>query len=209
MNFGAPVAPAPMGNDVVNLSKGEVVNLSKIVPTLKNAMIGLGWDENDSTGDSYDLDAEAFLCGANDLCKPANFIFYNNLINSNGSVKHMGDNLTGGGDGDCEQIFVNLKELPDDISKVVFTVTIHLAEQRRQSFGQVQNAFIRLVDLDTNEEVVRYNLTEDYSVETALIVAEICRGSNGWEFKAVGTGFSNGLQALCSHFGINAQHKQG
>ncbi|MBQ7522234.1 MAG: TerD family protein [Clostridia bacterium] len=188
----------------ISLSKGQKVSLTKGNPSLKNIMVGLGWDVNAfDSGADFDLDASAFLVGANGRCTTEkDFIFYGNLEHTSGAVKHMGDNLTGGGDGDDEQIFVDLKGVPNNISKIAFTVTIYDAESRRQNFGQISNAFIRIVDEATGQEIVRYDLTEDFSIETAIVVGELYRHNNEWKFNAIGSGFQGGLAALCGHYGI-------
>lgn len=208
--FNGGGAPASMGassnGGVVSLSKGQKVSLSKMAPSLKKCLIGLGWDTNRySGGYDFDLDASVFLCDANGRAQPNNFIFYNNLIGPNGSVQHMGDNLTGEGEGDDEQIKIDLDLIPDYISKIAITVTIHEADIRRQNFGLVENSYIRLVDDTNGKEVLRFNLGEDFSVETALVVAEIYRKDNGWSFNAIGSGFSGGLKALCANYGIQAE----
>ncbi len=188
----------------ISLSKGQKVSLTKGNPSLKNIMVGLGWDVNAfDSGADFDLDASAFLVGANGRCiTEKDFIFYGNLEHTSGAVKHMGDNLTGGGDGDDEQIFVDLKGIPNNIAKIAFTVTIYDAESRRQNFGQISNAFIRIVDEATGQEIVRYDLTEDFSIETAIVVGELYRHNNEWKFNAIGSGFQGGLAALCGHYGI-------
>lgn len=201
----APAAVPTMSAGVVSLSKGQKVSLAKVAPALKNIMVGLGWDEQQfDNGYPFDLDAAAFLCGPNNMSSPENFIFYNNLVGAGGSVQHMGDNLTGNGDGDDEQIFVKLDQVPANIEKIAFTVTIHEADIRRQNFGQISNAFIRLVDNDTGSEVIRYDLTEDFGTETAIVVGELYRHNGEWKFSAVGAGFAGGLLALCKHYGIEA-----
>lgn len=189
----------------INLSKGQKVDLTKGNPGLKNIMVGLGWDVNAfDSGVAFDLDAAAFMCGANGKC-PADtdFIFYSNLEHSSGSVKHMGDNLTGEGEGDDEQIQIDLSKIPANIEKVAFTVTIYDAENRKQNFGQVSNAFIRIVDEATNTELIRYDLGEDFSIETAVVVGELYRNNGEWKFNAIGSGFQGGLRALCGHYGID------
>ena len=188
----------------INLSKGQKVDLTKGNPGLTKIMVGLGWDVNAfDSGSAFDLDAAAFLVGANGKCPTErDFIFYGNLKHSTGAVEHMGDNLTGEGDGDDEQIQVDLTKIPDSIDKIAFTVTIYEAEQRRQNFGQVSNAYIRIVDSDTNKELIRYDLGEDFSIETAIVVGEIYRHGGGWKFNAVGSGFQGGLAALCANYGI-------
>lgn len=188
----------------INLSKGQKVDLTKGNPGLKNIMVGLGWDVNAyDSGSAFDLDAAAFMLGENGKCPTEKeFVFYGNLEHLSGSVKHMGDNLTGEGDGDDEQIQVNLKEIPSNVSRVAFTVTIYDAEQRRQNFGQVSNAFIRIVDESNGQELIRYDLGEDFSIETAVVVGELYRHNGEWKFNAIGSGFQGGLAALCGHYGI-------
>lgn len=188
----------------INLSKGQKVDLTKGNPGLKNIMIGLGWDVNAfDSGADYDLDASAFMVAGNGKCPTEKeFIFYGNLEHSSGSVKHMGDNRTGDGEGDDEQIQVDLSAIPENVSKVAFTVTIYEAEQRHQNFGQISNAFIRIVNEVTGEEIVRYDLSEDFSIETAIVVGELYRHNGEWKFNAIGSGFQGGLAALCGHYGI-------
>ena len=188
----------------INLSKGQKVDLTKGNPGLKNIMVGLGWDVNAyDSGAAFDLDAAAFMAGENGKCpRETDFIFYGNLEHQSGSVKHMGDNLTGEGDGDDEQIQVDLSKIPENISKIAFTVTIYDAEARRQNFGQVSNAFIRIVDEATGTELIRYDLGEDFSIETAVVVGELYRYNGEWKFNAIGSGFQGGLAALCGHYGI-------
>ena len=191
----------------INLSKGQKVNLTKGNPGLKNVVVGLGWDVNAfDTGGSFDLDAAAFLLGANGkVTKTEDFVFYGNLTHPSGSVQHVGDNLTGDGDGDDEQIKINLANVPAEIEKIAFTVTIYDAEQRHQNFGQVNNAFIRIYNEDNGEELLRYDLGEDYSIETAVVFAELYRNNGEWKFNAIGSGYSGGLAALCGSYGIDAQ----
>lgn len=188
----------------INLSKGQKVDLTKTNPGLKSIMVGLGWDVNAfDTGAAFDLDASAFLLGENGQTpSEKEFIFYGNLEHTSGSVKHMGDNLTGSGEGDDEQIFVDLASVPSNISRIAFTVTIYDADVRRQNFGQVSNAFIRIVNNETGEEIIRYDLGEDFSIETAVVVGELYRNNGEWKFNAIGSGFQGGLAALCGHFGI-------
>ena len=188
----------------INLQKGQKVDLTKGNPSLKNIMAGLGWDVNAfDSGADFDLDAAAFMVGENGKCPTEReFIFYGNLEHNSGAVKHMGDNLTGGGDGDDEQIEVDLTIIPANVSRVVFTVTIYDAELRRQNFGQVSNAFIRIVDTATGSELIRYDLGEDFSIETAVVVGELYRHNGEWKFNAIGSGFQGGLAALCGHYGI-------
>ena len=188
----------------INLSKGQKVDLTKGNASLKHIMVGLGWDVNAfDSGADFDLDASAFMCGANGKCPTEKeFVFYGNLEHPSGAVKHQGDNLTGEGEGDDEQIFVDLKAIPENIDKIAFTVTIYEAQERRQNFGQVSNAYIRIVDEDTNQEVIRYDLGEDFSIETAIVVGELYRHNGEWKFNAIGSGFQGGLAALCGHYGI-------
>ena len=188
----------------ISLQKGQKVDLTKGNTTLKHVLVGLGWDVNRYDGGfAFDLDASAFLLGANGQTPNTDaFIFYGNLKHPSGAVEHMGDNLTGEGDGDDEQIMVDLTKIPDSIEKIAFTVTIYEAEERRQNFGQVDNSFIRIVDNDTGKELIRYDLGEDFSIETAIVVGEIYRHGGGWKFNAVGSGFQGGLAALCANYGI-------
>ena len=188
----------------INLSKGQKVDLTKGNASLKHIMVGLGWDVNTfDSGSDFDLDASAFMCGANGKCPTEKeFVFYGNLEHPSGAVKHQGDNLTGEGDGDDEQIFVDLKAIPESVDKIAFTVTIYEAQERRQNFGQVSNAYIRIVDEDTNQELIRYDLGEDFSIETAIVVGELYRHNGEWKFNAIGSGFQGGLAALCGHYGI-------
>lgn len=188
----------------INLSKGQRIDLTKSNPGLKKAIIGLGWDTNKySGGYDFDLDASAFLVGANGkVNNDKDFIFYNNLQGGNGSVIHTGDNRTGDGEGDDEQILIDFSKVPEDIHTVAITVTIHDAIQRVQNFGQVSNAYVRLVNEETNEEVLRYDLAEEFSIETALVVCEIYRHEGEWRFNAVGSGFQGGLAALCTNYGL-------
>jgi tellurium resistance protein TerD len=188
----------------VSLTKGQRVSLEKISPGLSEVFIGLGWDvKATDTGSDFDLDSSLFLLGANEkLISDNHFIFYNNLTSPDPdkSVQHMGDNLTGAGEGDDEIIKINLKKVPNDVQKILVTVTIHEAQQRHQNFGQVQNAFVRLVDAQTQQEAVRYDLVEDYSIETALIMAELYRKDGEWRLNAVGSGYQGGLQALLDRY---------
>lgn len=188
----------------INLSKGQKVDFTKGNASLKHIMVGLGWDVNAfDSGADFDLDASAFMCGANGKCPTEKeFVFYGNLEHPSGAVKHQGDNLTGEGDGDDEQIFVDLKAIPESVDKIAFTVTIYEAQERRQNFGQVSNAYIRIVDEDTNQELIRYDLGEDFSIETAIVVGELYRHNGEWKFNAIGSGFQGGLAALCGHYGI-------
>lgn len=188
----------------ISLSKGQKVDLTKGNPGLSKIMVGLGWDVNAfDSGTSFDLDTAAFMTGANGKCpSEKEFIFYGNLEHTSASVKHLGDNLTGNGDGDDEQIIIDLSLIPANVEKIAFTVTIYDAETRRQNFGQVSNSFIRIVDERTGQELIRYDLGEDFSIETAVVVGELYRHNGEWKFNAMGSGFQGGLAALCGHFGI-------
>jgi tellurium resistance protein TerD len=188
----------------ISLSKGQKVDLTKGNPGLKKIMVGLGWDVNAfDTGADFDLDAAAFMLGENGKCPTdKDFVFYGNLVHPTESVKHMGDNLTGSGEGDDEQILVDLEKVPANIQKIAFTVTIYESDKRNQNFGQVSNAFIRLVDETNGSEVIRYDLGEDFSIETAVVVGELYRHNGEWKFNAIGSGFQGGLAALCGHYGI-------
>lgn len=188
----------------ISLAKGGNVSLSKEAPGLTRIMIGLGWDERATDGAEFDLDASAFILGGNDRVRSDNdFIFYNNLRSTDGSVEHAGDNRTGGGDGDDEQIKVDLSRVPADVQKVAVTVTIHDGESRRQNFGMVSNAFIRVVDEGSGREITRYDLNEDASIETAMIFGEVYRNGADWKFRAVGQGFKGGLAPLARNYGVN------
>ena len=183
----------------IQLSKGQRIDLTKNDPTLQKIVIGLGWDVKQfDGGQDYDLDASAFILNASGKCRSdLDFIFYNNLQSSDGSVIHTGDNRTGEGDGDDEQIKIDLSKIPQDVQKVAITVTIHDAEVRHQNFGQIANAFVRLVNEDTGVEVLRYDLGEDFSIETAVVFCEIYKHGNDWKFNAVGSGYQGGLQVTC------------
>lgn len=189
----------------ISLNKGGKLSLSKEAPDLKKVLVGLGWDARATDGADFDLDASAFLLDANGKVRSdADFIFYNQLKSPCGSVQHTGDNRTGAGEGDDEAVMVDLTRVPADVQKITFTVTIHEADQRRQNFGQVGNAFIRLVNAETNIEVARYDLGEDASTETAMIFGELYRHNDEWKFKAIGQGFANGLAGVCGNFGVEA-----
>lgn len=191
----------------ISLQKGQRVDLTKDRPSLKNVLIGLGWDINHYDGETdFDLDASAFMTKANGKVGNENdFIFYGNLNHVSGSVQHMGDNRTGEGDGDDEVIKVQLDKIPSDYDTISFTVTIYEAEKRLQNFGMVENAYVRLIDEDTGEELVRFDLAEDFSTETALVVAEIYKRDGQWKFAAIGSGYDGGLKALCKEYGIDAE----
>lgn len=188
----------------INLQKGQRVDLTKGNAGLTSLLVGLGWDVNRySGGESFDLDAAAFLLGENGkVTQDTDFVFYNNLRHESGAVEHLGDNLTGEGDGDDEQIKLNLPGIPAKYQRIAFTVTINEAEERKQNFGQVDNAFIRIVNEVTGEELLRFDLGEDFSTETAVIFAELYRHNGEWKFSAVGNGFQGGLAALCNQYGI-------
>ena len=187
----------------ISLSKGGNVSLSKESPGLDEIIVGLGWDVRATDGQDFDLDASAFLLkGDGKVRSDGDFCFYNNK-DVGGAVIHQGDNRTGEGDGDDEQIKIVLSKTPADVEKVAVAVTIHDGESRGQSFGQVSNAFIRIVDAKTGTEIVRYDLSEDASVETAMILGEVYRNAGDWKFRAVGQGFKGGLGPLATHFGVN------
>lgn len=190
---------------MISLFKGQKVDLTKGNPGLSKIVVGLGWDVNKYDGGSaFDLDTAAFMLASNGKVQSdSDFVFYNNLRHSSGSVQHMGDNLTGIGEGDDEQIKVELLKVPAGIDKIAFTATIHEAEERRQNFGQVSNAYIRIIDEAKNVELIRYDLGEDFSVETAVVVGELYRHGSEWKFNAIGSGFKGGLRALCQNFGVN------
>lgn len=190
----------------ISLQKGQKIDLTKTNPGLTKVLVGLGWDTNKYDGGAdFDLDSAAFLLGdSGKVNSDADFVFYGNLKHVSGSVEHLGDNLTGAGDGDDEQIKVDLAAVPANVTKIDFTVTIYDAEARRQNFGQVSNAFIRIVNEATGEELLRFDLGEDFSIETAVVVAELYRNNGEWKFNAIGSGFSGGLAALCQNFGVNA-----
>ncbi len=188
----------------ISLNKGGNLSLSKTDPSLNQVLIGLGWDVRATDGADFDLDASAFLLAANDKVRgETDFIFYNQTRSPEGSVEHTGDNRTGEGDGDDEAVKINLAKVPADVQKIAITVTIHDAESRGQNFGQVQNAFIRVVNDQTNVEIVRFDLNEDYSTETAMIFGELYRHNNEWNFRAVGQGYNGGLSAMCRQYGIS------
>ncbi|MCI8578327.1 MAG: TerD family protein [Lachnospiraceae bacterium] len=191
----------------VNLSKGQRVSLDK---NMTMALVGLGWDTNRYDGGAdFDLDASAFMLGANGkVRKDEDFIFYGNLQSSDGSVRHTGDNLTGDGDGDDEVLIIDFSKVPADVQKIAITVTIYDALVRRQNFGQVSNAYVRVARMANENdmigtEVLKFDLAEEFSVETALVVCEIYKNGNDWKFNAVGAGYQGGLEALCRSFGVN------
>lgn len=188
----------------VSLSKGGNVNLSKEAPGLKTVKVGLGWDARATDGADFDLDASVFMLNASGKVRgDGDFIFYNNLKSAHGSIVHQGDNLTGAGEGDDEEVHVALSSIPTGIEKLTFAVTIHDAESRRQNFGMVSNAFIRVVNQDGGKELARYDLSEDASTETAMIFGEMYRAGTEWKFKAIGQGYAGGLRPLASSMGVN------
>jgi len=188
----------------ISLTKGGNVNLSKEAPGLNKIAVGLGWDARATDGAAFDLDASAFLIKADGKVRSDNdFCFFNNKVVADGAVQHTGDNTTGVGEGDDETIRVELTKIPAELDKVVFTVTIYDAEARKQNFGQVNHAYIRIINEENSQEIARYDLSEDASIETAMIFGEIYRIGSEWKFKAVGQGFAGGLAALAKNFGIN------
>ncbi len=188
----------------LSLSKGGNLSLTKADPGLTKILVGLGWDARSTSGGDVDLDASAFLLGATGKVRSdGDFIFYNQLTSADGSVEHTGDNRTGEGDGDDEAVKVDLARVPQDVSRIIFPVTIHDADSRRQNFGMVKGAFIRVVNGDTNVEVARYDLSEDASTETAMIFGEVYRNGAEWKFRAVGQGYAGGLLALAKDHGVN------
>ncbi|MDX3076314.1 TerD family protein [Streptomyces sp. NPDC088354] len=188
----------------VSLSKGGNVSLTKEAPGLTAVTVGLGWDVRTTTGTDFDLDASALLVNADSkVVSDKHFIFFNNLKSPEGSVEHTGDNLTGEGEGDDEQVKVNLSTVPAEVEKIVFPVSIYDAESRQQSFGQVRNAFIRVVNQADNNELARYDLSEDASTETAMVFGELYRNGAEWKFRAVGQGYASGLRGIAQDFGVN------
>ena len=191
----------------ISLQKGQKVSLTKDRPGLSKVVVGLGWDVNAfDSGADFDLDAAAFLVGENGKCPTEKeFIFYGNLEHKSGAVKHMGDNLTGEGEGDDEQIKIELANIPENITRIAFTVTIYEAESRNQNFGQVNNAFIRIYDEIKGEEILRYDLGEDFSIETAAVFGELYKNGGEWKFNAIGSGYQGGLAALCGNYGVEVE----
>jgi tellurium resistance protein TerD len=189
----------------VSLSKGGNVSLTKEAGgTLTSVLVGLGWDARSTTGADFDLDASALMCNADGkVLSDGHFVFFNNLKSPDGSVEHTGDNLTGEGDGDDEALTVNLANVPAECTKIVFPVTIYDAESRGQSFGQVSNAFIRIVNQSGGSELARYDLTEDASTETAMLFGELYRNAAEWKFRAVGQGYASGLRGIATDYGVN------
>jgi tellurium resistance protein TerD len=188
----------------VSLSKGQKVDLTKTNPGMSKVVVGLGWDTNKyDGGNDFDLDSSVFLLGDNGKVTSENdFVFYNNTTGADGAVVHTGDNRTGEGDGDDEQVKINLSSVPANIQRITFTITIHDGEARNQNFGQVSNAYARILNEDTGEELIRYDLGEDFSIETALVVGELYRHNGEWKFSAIGSGYQGGLAALAKDFGL-------
>ena len=188
----------------VSLTKGGNVSLTKAAPNLTSIGVGLGWDVRSTAGHGFDLDASALALGeTHKVLGDEYFVFFNNLKSPDGSIEHQGDNLTGEGEGDDEVVTVNLVGVPAQVLSIVFAVSIYDAETRQQSFGQVRNAYIRVVDLASDIELARYDLTEDASVETAMVFGEVYRSNAEWKFRAVGQGYSNGLAGIARDFGVN------
>ncbi len=191
----------------ISLQKGQKVSITKGNPGLTNVVVGLGWDINKfDTGGAFDLDTAAFLLtDSGRVSTQDDFIFFGNLKHPTGCVQHLGDNLTGAGDGDDEQIKINLSLVPSSITKIALTVTIYDAEVRSQNFGQVNNAFIRIYNEVTGEEILRYDLGEDFSIETAAVFGELYKYGDEWKFNAIGSGYQGGLAALCNNYGIEVE----
>lgn len=191
----------------INLQKGQKVSLTKENPGLNHVVIGLGWDINQyDTGGDFDLDAAAYLLtDTGRVSRQEDFVFYGNLTHPSGAIQHMGDNTTGAGEGDDEQIKMNLSLMPDHITRIAFTATIYDAESRRQNFGQINNAFIRIYNETNGEELLRYDLGEDFSIETAVVFGEIYKNNGEWKFNAIGSGYQGGLAALCANYGVEVE----
>ena len=188
----------------VTLAKGGNVSLSKAAPNLTKVAVGLGWDARSTSGADFDLDASALVTGAErKVLSDLHFVFYNNLRSPDGSIEHTGDNLTGEGDGDDEVINVDLPAVPPNVTNIFFPVSIHDADARLQSFGQVTNAYIRVVDLSNGSELARYDLSEDASTETAMLFGELYRHNGEWKFRAVGQGYASGLAGIARDYGVN------
>ena len=189
----------------IQLKKGQKIDLTKGNPGLKHIRLGLGWDTNMfDGGDDFDLDVSLFMVGkSGKVEQDEDFIFYNNLKHPSEAVEHLGDNRTGDGDGDDEEMLVDFSKMPDRIEKIAVTVTIYEAKERRQNFGQVNNSYVRLLNSDNDEELLRYDLGEDFSIETAVVVCEIYKNNGEWKFSAEGAGFEGGLEALCKQYGLN------
>jgi tellurium resistance protein TerD len=188
----------------VSLAKGGNVSLTKAAPNLTAVLVGLGWDVRATTGADFDLDASALLLnGEGKVLSDQHFVFFNNLLSPDGSVEHTGDNLTGEGEGDDEAVKVNLTMVPVECERIVFPVSIYDADNRGQAFGQVRNAFIRIVNQADNAELARYDLSEDASTETAMVFGELYRYQGEWKFRAVGQGYASGLAGIAMDFGVN------
>jgi tellurium resistance protein TerD len=188
----------------VSLAKGGNVSLSKEAPGLTTVIVGVGWDVRATTGVDFDLDASALMIGrSGKVLTDQHFVFFNNLTSPDGTVEHTGDNLTGEGEGDDEQVRVDLAAMSPDVEKIIFPVTIYDADTRRQSFGQVANAFIRVVNADGNREITRFDLSEDASTETAMIFGELYRQQGDWKFRAIGQGYASGLRGIATDYGVN------
>ncbi|CAM3501041.1 TerD family protein [Cytobacillus oceanisediminis] len=188
----------------VSLSKGQKVDLTKTNPGMTKVVVGLGWDTNKyDGGNDFDLDSSVFLLGDNGkVTSEGDFVFYNNTTGAGGAVVHTGDNRTGEGDGDDEQVKIDLANVPASVQRITFTITIHDGEARNQNFGQVSNSYVRILNEDSGEELIRYDLGEDFSIETALVVGELYRHNGEWKFSAIGSGYQGGLAALAKDFGL-------
>lgn len=188
----------------ISLSKGQKVDLTKTNPGLSKVVVGLGWDTNKYDGGTdFDLDSSVFLLAdTGKVASDADFVFYNNATGANGAVVHTGDNRTGAGDGDDEQVKIELSAVPASIQRITFTITIHDADTRSQNFGQVSNAYARIFNEESNEELIRFDLGEDFSIETAIVVGELYRHSGEWKFSAIGSGYQGGLASLATDFGL-------
>lgn len=191
----------------VCLQKGQKVSITKDNPGLSKIVVGLGWDVNTfDTGGDFDLDTAAFLLtDSGKISRPEDFVFFGNLKHPSGCAEHLGDNRTGAGEGDDEQIRIELAKAPAEISKIAFSVTIYEAEQRHQNFGQVSNAYIRIYNEATGEEMLRYDLGEDFSIETAAVFGELYKSGSEWKFNAIGSGYQGGLAALCANYGVEVE----
>lgn len=198
-----PAARPAAGAGVIHLKKGQKFGLMDNNPNLSQIRAGLGWDVARQPGQEFDLDVSLFMVDNNGATLPDRFIFYNNPSSTEGSVQYLGDNRSGAGEGDDEAVRIDLNRVPGDVGKISFTVTIYEAEQRGQNFGQVSNAYIRIVDEQTNQELIRYQLDNTFSVETGVVVGELYRHQNAWKFNAIGSGFQGGLAALCRNYGLD------
>jgi len=189
----------------VSLAKGEKISLTKHAPQMQHLILGLGWDTQQYDGSlDFDLDGSVFALGGNGkVLSDADFIFYNNKIGAQKAIEHCGDNRTGEGEGDDEQVHVHLDKMPSSYEKVIFAVTIHEAKERKQNFGQIRNAYIRILNADTNQEEIRFDLSEDYSIETAMVFGELYKHGNEWKFAAIGQGFEGGLLQVAQKYGVN------